>query len=82
MPTDLKLDKQIEGLNKSTFTGYATRVQTFVRDLFRSDRTPFGELAKAASADGIFPGQILWHAGETVPTGYIECKGQTLSRTE
>lgn len=83
MATNLGADSdldEIEAISGSA-TGYATRINAFLRKMFGSTTTPFGSLSKLDSLPATPPGSISAFAGATAPTGWLACDGASVSRT-
>lgn len=84
VPDDLKVlipsptSNLCEGFAKSLI-GFPTKVWQLVKYMFNSDGTLTDAFKVAANY--ISPGFITQFAGATVPSGWLECHGQTVSRT-
>ena len=82
MPVDLKLNARIAAMTKRKLTGYATAVEDFIVKFFRSSDTEIGTAALLDSVAGIPVGGTLWHAGSTIPDGFLLADGRAVSRTD
>ena len=83
MATNLNLDDELARILAKTGadTGWSTEVATLLDIAFTSTKTPFNDNAKSASAGSVPPiGAIVDFAGGTIPAGYAECDGRSLSR--
>ena len=84
MATDLGLDDDVNGVNKRFASGFRARVERLLEKAIKSDRNPFNDAATASAAQSsaIQTGQMIAYAGPSAPTGYLECNGAEVSKTQ
>lgn len=81
MATNLGLDDDLDGLNLTdSAVGQMGRVVALLDKLCRSTKTPLGDLAKLDSVVGVPTGSTVDYVGDTAPTGWLLCNGQSVSR--
>ena len=82
MATNLGLDDELDALNLTgSATGFKDRLVDLLEKLCRSSKTPLGDLAKLDSVVGVPTGSTVDYVGDTAPTGWLLCHGQSISRT-
>ena len=81
MATNLGVDDDLDGLNLTdSAVGQMGRVVALLDKMFRSSKTPLGDLAKLDSVVGVPTGSTVDYVGDTAPTGWLLCHGQSVSR--
>ena len=86
MAVNLQLDSKIDAMKNvaGTGTGWTDKVEDVIESQFHSSSTLFGLLAIAAApSTGNVPiGAVIPFPGATLPSDYVECDGQALSRAD
>ena len=77
MPVDLGLDNLLDAATKRYASGFRKRIEDLIEAAFKSDRNAFetGATITAAQLNPLSAGQQIEYAGDTVPTGFLECNG-------
>ena len=82
MPTNLGLDSYVTAAETAATTKEKeVALAILMNRMFNSATTPLGEVAKRDYAVPVVkPGTIVRHAGNTVPAGYLECTGASVTK--
>ena len=86
MPVDLGVDDDVDAIKalSGTDTTWSAKVANVCRRLFHSDSNGFGPAATLAAIDataGVPVGTLADYISTSVPAGYVEADGRSLSRT-
>ena len=84
MATDLGLDDLVNDVSKKYLSGFRGRVERLLEAAVKADRNPFNDAATATAAQStsVSTGQVVAYAGLTAPTGFLECNGAEVSKTQ
>ena len=84
MAVNLGLDTLISAVTKRPVSGFRKAVEDLIEAAWKSDRNRFGSAATLTQAEqtGLLTGQLIDFAGTVAPTGFLECNGAEVSRTQ
>ena len=84
MAVDLGLDGLVNGVSKRYASGYRARVERLLEAAVRSDRNPFNDAATASAEQttAVKTGTTIPFAGLNAPSGYLECNGAEVSKSQ
>ena len=84
MSVDLGLDELALGVSKKFLSGFRDRVERVLDAATHPATGPFNDAATATAqqSQALQPGQVVAYAGLTAPTGFLECSGAEVSKSQ